>query len=244
MNQESSVHTSVIGLFQFLKKTLCEEDYNELNKFASSFLWKIYLSEYHRDEISDAFIRELSCSKQAEYLESLKGIFSFFPEKSVNSKYRIALFKSEAHLIAFAQNLHSTADICANIIVHTLAKLKIINFKEGSRVNLFSVKKLLSSTKMQNLRNSIANISESKEFKYLSAFVNTIKHKEIISTKDFVSFETQTNPTRCLKIESFYYKGKKYESVLSSQLTEEYFFSLRVLYCAVFNELKNITEEL
>jgi len=239
MQQENNVHKSLIALFQLFKNTFSNEEYIVLNKFAISFLWKFHLSEYHREEISDAFIRELSCSKQTEYIESLKGIFSVFSTNSGNSKYRIAFFKSEAHLIAFAQNLHSTADICAHIITYCITNLKGLDLENESRINLHFVKKQVDKPETQNLKTTIITLLDSKEFQYLSAFVNTIKHKEIISTNDFVSFETQPNPSRYLKIESFSYKKKQYESILSSELSEKYFTSLQELYCAIFNELKN-----
>ncbi|MDA3819684.1 MAG: hypothetical protein PF590_04395, partial [Candidatus Delongbacteria bacterium] len=73
MQQENSLHKSLIELFQLLKNRFCKEDYIVLNKFAISFLWKFHLSEYHKEEISDAFIRELSCSVQTEYIDSLIG---------------------------------------------------------------------------------------------------------------------------------------------------------------------------
>jgi len=238
MQQENSVHKSLIALLQLVKNTFCKEEYIVLNKFAISFLWKFYLSEYHREEISDAFIRELSCSKQTEYIESLKGIFSDFSKNSDNSKYRVAFFKSEAHLIAFAQNLHSTADICAHLITYCIPNLKELYLKNKSRINLHFVKDQLNDPETQDLKKTIMTLLDSKEFQYLSAFVNTIKHKEIISTNDFVSFETQPNPSRSLKIESFSYKNKQYESISSSELSEKYFSSLQELYCAIFNELK------
>lgn len=242
MEQENSIHKSLIVLLQILKNTFCKEEYIVLNKFAISFLWKFYLSEYHREEISDAFIRELSCSKQTEYIESLKGIFSDFSKKSDNSEYRIAFFKSEAHLIAFAQNLHSTADICAYLITYCTPNLKELYFENKSRINLYFVKDQLNDPETHDLKEKIMTLLDSKEFQYLSAFVNTIKHKEMISTNDFVSFETQPDPSRSLKIESFLYKKKQYESIFSSELSEKYFTSLQELYCAIFNELKNMQE--
>lgn len=242
MQQENSVHKSLIALFKLFKNTFSNEEYIVLNKFAISFLWKLHLSEYHREEISDAFIRELSCSKQTEYIESLKGIFSVFSTNSGNPRYRIAFFKSEAHLIAFAQNLHSTADICAHIITYCITNLKVFELKNESRINLHFVKDQLDKPETQNLKTTIITLLDSKEFQYLNAFVNTIKHKEIISTNDFVSFETQPNPSRYLKIDSFSYKKKQYESILSSELSEIYFNSLQELYCAILNELKTMCE--
>jgi hypothetical protein len=238
MQQENSPHKSLIELFQLLKDRFCKEDYIVLKKFAISFLWKFHLSEYHKEEISDAFIRELSCSKKTEYIESIKGMFSNFSKKSDNSKYRIAFFKSEAHLIAFAQNLHSTADICAHLITFCVPNLKELYLEKQSRINLHFVKDQLTDPETQDIKQTIMTFLDSKEFQYLNAFVNTIKHKEIISTNDFVSFETQPNPNRNLKIESFKYKKKQYESILSSELSEKYFTLLQELYCAIFNELK------
>lgn len=240
MLEKNNILAEITRFIQIIKKTQNEKIYNELNIFVNSFLWKICISEYHIEQISDAFIQELSCFKQTEYIESIKGMLASCSEKSNSSNYKIAILKSEAHLIAFAQSLHSLADICAHIVNYSIPVRKDSFTGNERDITLYKIKNRLKLPTTQNLKQSIIDLQESQEFKYLSAFVNTTKHKSLVPVEDFVSFEDSVKPCHCFKIDAFDYNSNHFKSMFSSVFAEEYYLSLRRLYKEIFKELGNI----
>jgi hypothetical protein len=106
------------------------------------------------------------------------------------------------------------ADILSQIIYLglNLDKKSSIPQKKRSFSNVKKALKTLSqSTKLYSEMN---DFSKSEKFKYLSAYVNTTKHRSLIPTTYSVSF---IEPTHGLKITEFKYNNHTYKAKWSKE---------------------------
>ncbi len=119
--------------------------------------------------------------------------------------FRNALLKSETYIESAAQNLHSLADIICQIINQAVLKSQ---FDEGE----VSIKKIIGELQKDNskkdIENALEQLRDSDEFKYISAFVNTIKHRRLLDTDYYGEFGQGKSNTMGVRFLSFQY-GKR-----------------------------------
>ena len=127
---------------------------------------------------------------------------------SEGNHIRMAKFKAEAHIIASAQALHSLCDILAIIIYWAFRLDSIPNPIPEKRINLHSVKRVLSRhSEYSSTHNLIDETISSSEFKYLTAYTNTTKHKSLLHTYLSVSFKADKG--NGIRIKEFSYEDNR-----------------------------------
>lgn len=187
-----------------------------------SFKWKLFIARYHADESKAIIGRLISHPSKDEYVEAIKLIFEQASGADKGREFALALFQSEAHMIAYAQSLHSLADILSQIIYYSLNLEK--NLKKPIGEDIRSLKKVNKGIKdisqFNKLHLEVNNFLKSDKFRYLEAYVNTTKHRSLIPTIYSVDFVENIDPTHGLKIAGFKYNGNPYETKWAKEFIE------------------------
>ena len=90
-----------------------------------------------------------------------------------------AILIAEAHAIAAAQALHSVTDILANVVYIALQLDKVAFIPERDR-SLSRVAEVMRPTDEEHATR-LERLKSTYEFRYLSAYVNTTKHRRLVS---------------------------------------------------------------
>ncbi len=123
-----------------------------------------------------------------------------------------ALFGARAHSVAFAQCLHSTADYLAKVIYRGLDlrgqhSISIPNHQIG----LQKVKKDISTiAELAVIKQRIEDYLVSPASRYLSAFVNTEKHHEIVDAQFSLSFSAGSIASAGIRMKAFQYRDENF----------------------------------
>ena len=160
-----------------------------------SFAWKTDITYFHACE-SERVIKEALAStngikkEDPDYIAIVKAIlFSASPDRA-NSHILAAQFMAEAHIIASAQALHSLFDIISSIIYWSFKLDTVPEPLSVKKLNLYSINKTLRKLPIFTVTaNLIDSTISSSEFEYLNAYVNTTKHKSLISSNLSASFK-------------------------------------------------------
>lgn len=168
-----------------------EERWRLVNKHLGSFYWKLGLADYHSKESLSILVQVMPINTKSTLYEAAKRIMSVAGGEEGAQKIVEAWFKSEAHIIAFAQALHSSCDILAKAIYQGLDLENNFKKRLGFRSqNLFTILDgMVSTNYAPNVSDAIDRLLQSREYKYLHAFVNQTKHHSLVNIRDSVSFE-------------------------------------------------------
>ena len=104
--------------------------------------------------------------------------FIFTLNSDEGEPFAEALLMTEAHAIAAAQALRSVIDILADVIYIALRLSEIKAIPERNR-SLLRVAKLVRHVD-ENLSTDLEAVQTSDVFRYLSAYVNTTKHRRLV----------------------------------------------------------------
>jgi len=135
------------------------------------------------------------------------------------------------HVLSYAQSMHSVADILLNLILLAAGFDEKFIFGEKDITGEYIQKdeKIIDISKeLENKRGSkiinnvdglvkeIKSLIESPEFKYLNAFTNTIKHRQLLVpswSRFVVSNEREIEETPDLKMPGFHYKKVEWKHI-------------------------------
>lgn len=170
-----------------------EERWKLVNKHLGSFYWKIGLSDFHSKESIKVLAETIPIDTKNALYEAVNHIMLVAGGGEGAQEIAEVWFKSEAHIIAFAQSLHSSCDILAKAIYQGLDLENNIKKPLGFRSQNLS--RILSEIERVNYAPNVAatinQLRQSKEYKYLHAYVNQTKHHSLIDSKASVSLENE-----------------------------------------------------
>ena len=129
--------------YSLAKCYLPEEKLNDLKYHILSVRWKFDLCRYHKDEYRKLVEYPTNAGINEKLVEEVGKIIEMSAGTELGKEYRRTIFFAEAHVIAFAQALHSTADILSYIMVICL-KLNMVN----KRVNYINAIDALKKQKI------------------------------------------------------------------------------------------------
>lgn len=173
----------------------------------SSFSWKLLIANYHADEYKKIIRRLLGRYSGSREVKISKIILNIGSNELVE-KNKIDLFKAEANLAAFAQTLHSMADILAHVIYYSLPEDSFNSIVED-RISLrYCLDKLNDLPQLSELKKEIESLINLTNFQYLNAYVNTVKHRRLISSNLYTSLINKKSFG--FKIMAFEYRNVPY----------------------------------
>lgn len=193
---------------ELAKDRLAPSKFKEIVLPLISIPWKVSICHYHREEYHRLSKEPLTVEKLHPKVEMVGKILHQAAKTSAGKRISIELFMAEAHMIAFAQSLHSTADILAHIIFYCLG-LEQYSFPK-EKISLYNIQKWMEEKNFSSkILDPIKTLKDAEEYKYLSAYVNTTKHKSLILSNLKVNF-SETEKQHGLSISEFIYKEHLY----------------------------------
>jgi len=190
-------------------RKLCQEkEIGDTTTYQNTLHWKIALVNFHAEKsqnVWDELYNKLN--------EGKKSISINDPE------WGEAEFASEAHTVAAAHALHSMADIMAQIV-----NIVVINgrFSEGQVTMKKILKHLDDNSIAPQIKIVIEHLLNSSEFRYIDAFVNTIKHRNLIDTNWGLEYGEGKRNEAGVRFKEFKYNGYLYPLTWTSQIVHDY----------------------
>lgn len=176
---------------------------------------KLMIASYHASEMQKI--------TEAVIPTQLEAITKMLLRASGNKKaigYVRAQFSAEAHLIACAQALHSVGDIVSHVIWHGTGLITAI--PDENKISLSNVISALESQGTTvGVIDALNRLCNSKAFSYLTAYVNTTKHRSIIDCLASVSMDPSPQGYG-FRVESFCYKGIEYPKTWFDTVSDQY----------------------
>jgi len=160
--------------------------------YQQALLWKRWRASYHAEQYDEIWSR----------------LFSSSDEIQVGGEdWNKAQFASEAHTEAATQVLHSMVDILAQII----NKVVLRDGLPEDKVTLNSIVRELGKQGIANkIVAAIDKLQNSEEFRYINAFVNTIKHRRLLDTTYRLEYGKGKRNEKAVCFREFEYKGDSY----------------------------------
>ena len=166
-------------------------------EYQSTLVKKQRCAYYHRNE-SLKLLEEFS--EQYGHEINLNCI-------KTNIAFEEAIFKSICHTEAALQSIHSMMDILLQVINITI-------LQKPYSVDIVCIKKIRKTLgdneKAKDFLIKLNCLISSEEFSYISAFVNTIKHRKLIRSTFHAEGGNNTRNDQGLVIKEFDYKNKQY----------------------------------
>jgi hypothetical protein len=177
----------------------------------SSMLWKIMLADYHAEQSKEVIREQYTERTHNELYKAMKNIILSATGAEEAGDFRLSLFVSEAHTIAFAQSLHSAADILAQAIYLSLDLDKNLSKTiDARRRNLSMLRDGMKKAKYApNVANAIGIFLDLQEFKYLHEYTNMTKHHSLLDASYGVSLVQNQHGIRISAFEGWQRKWSK-----------------------------------
>ena len=184
-----------IWSFEELRNLCAAKGLPDSKTYREALLWKQQRALYHEEQYHKIW---------TEFFSSLSGM----DEVKVGGRvWNKAQFASEAHVEAAAQVLHSMADVLAQII----NKVVLCDDLSEYNVSLSSVvAKLKKKDGAHKIVVAIDKLQNSTEFRYINAFVNTIKHRRLLDRVYHMEYGENTRNEKAVCFQQFEYKGDCY----------------------------------
>ena len=211
-------------LRDLIKEIHGENQLNLANAHINSVVSRIQISRYHLLEAKET-IEQLFHKSEDKVLDA--SIACFTPNTEQGWELNKAQLKAEANLIGCAQSTHSVADIMAYAILYSL---KISGIDD---LNL-SLKDIQKHLVKSNLKDEVIKLLGLNEFSYLKDFVNTTKHRSLVTSTHYFNNSENNHLDHALKLNSFSYQRNKHTKPRSHPEKGYYQF---------FEELQLINEQ-
>lgn len=191
--------------------------------------WKRWRVEYHAEKSQEVW-------GELDQLGKEKGGIEVGGQEWNETR-----FASTAETEAAAQVLHSMADILAQIVNKAVLKTPL----SEAQVSLGRVCKELKRRNCAPIVVSkIESLQNSKEFEYLNAFVNTMKHRHLLDTNYRAEFGNGTRNEEGIRFKAFKYRGRSYSTVWGRDILDGYKKRIANLICAVGNAVNDYLRSL
>lgn len=209
----------------------CDAVADSLHIATQSIVWKIDMGYYHACESIRVLKEAIYDSKvisenEHEPIAAAKSIIL----SAVNpcaTPLNAARLHAEAHAIAAAQSLHSTVDIMASVVFWALNFQQCANAPALNRLNLYKIRDhLKNKPNCTDIREAIVALLDLCQFKYLTAYVNTTKHRSLVQVQYTAHIDPTDNPRQGLRIKEFKYRSARGNIESHDELwAEDFLFS-------------------
>jgi NTP pyrophosphatase (non-canonical NTP hydrolase) len=205
-----------------------EDQLKKLKVPLESVFWKLMLARYHAEESKRLLRSYLSEETADELVQVINQVLLAASGSEEDGKFVEAQVVSEAHVIAFAQSLHSTADILAQVVYFglnldgNLAK----PIKERNRTIHCVCNNMRKAAFALGVVDAIEDFRQLPEFRYLQAYVNITKHRSLVDVTHSISLDP-ANPRYGVKILPFEYKTENFSERWADDFVEQDYIAIR-----------------
>lgn len=147
-----------------------------------------------------------------------------FNDSKLTFAFKNAQFQSETYIESAAQNLHFMIDILCQIINKAVINSRI----DEAKVSIGkTIQELNKEKNTQDIVNALEDLRDAHQFKYIAAFVNTIKHRSLLDTDYYAEFGQGKSNTIGVRFLSFKYEkpGKpteNYDNTFAETIVNDY----------------------
>src|SRR6266540_1693394 len=106
--------------YQLVQRKLPSPSVSSLEPPLRSIPWKFALCRYHIDEVNRILSETFTRPIEEQFMEAIGKLLMAATGTDEGHEFIEARFRAEAHVIACAQSLHSTADILAQVLCISL----------------------------------------------------------------------------------------------------------------------------
>jgi hypothetical protein len=194
--------------YQLVQHKLPPSSVSSLEPPLGSVRWKFDLCRYHIHEANRILSEMFKGPKEEQHIEAIGKLFMAISGTDEGHEFLVARFCAEAHAIACAQSLHSTADILAQVLCISLNLDGLFKPKEYRYLQTV-VNRMSQHTIAPSVVAAANYFLQSDEFRYLSAYVNTTKHISLIKS-GYSIHVVPSEEQHGLKINAFSYRGENW----------------------------------
>jgi hypothetical protein len=205
-----------------------EEQLAKVERPLASVSWKLMLAQYHAEESERLYRSYLTEEPLDELIQIVNQVLLSASGSEEASKFVEARILSEAHVIAYAQSLHSVADILAQVIYLGLDLER--NLPKPIPIHSRGLHKVCGNMLRESLALEVADAIDTfrqlRSFLYLQAYVNTTKHRSLVDVTHSISFES-SDPRYGIKILPFEYKEESFAEKWADDFVGQDFRAIR-----------------
>jgi hypothetical protein len=175
-------------------------DISELDRLIDTKFGEVYGKEFRKCSRSVSKKIEIAVYHYFQAIGLLHGDACLHTGgKNDDTRWSQAVIAAEANIIAYAHSMHSCIELFATLVVRSL------KLTEKKKINIYNV--TAASHNFPTIQGYLSAITDSAEFIYLRAFVNSQKHIEFIGTSYWIGlYKEGKDDTYGLKIDGFAYK--------------------------------------
>lgn len=183
---------------------------------------KFELARYHSIESRRLIDQYFGDDEFENYNKAIRFIFDRVNKDEEALQFFQDAFIAEANIVAYSHAVHSVFDIIGQLLIISLNIGSLFTAKEP--VYLSTVRDRMSKRGIADgVVTEINNASECESFKYLNAFVNTNKHRCLVTMPYIVSMDATEKVPYGIRIDSFTYKDHAYDQKWAGVfVTDEY----------------------
>lgn len=192
-----------------LEKMLDQRLFKEACLLIDSLDWKIRAEKYHTQQAEQAFFEHFGDS-DIPVSKAVK--LAIFHHGEDSAKFAYCQSVRQFNLIASVSASHTTPELFAQLIA-------ILFFPNKFSVHQVTISKIIPCIQDQSLKSKFIEIIQSKEYEYIKAFSNMLKHICLVVPEYHIPFEEH----KChgILFKDFVYKGKTYSTKRDYDLIKE-----------------------
>ena len=196
-----------------IRNTHGDQYADALHEPLQSFSWKSDMAYFHACEaeqiLKDAIANTPGINDRDPMSIAMgKAVIFAASPGDAGQPLRLAQFEAEAHIIASAQALHSLCDIVCHVIYWAYQLDTVPTAPKADRLNLYSTLRTLKTLQQYATTVSLIQaVVDAPEFTYLTAYVNTTKHRSLVNSSISASFGSEDRGG--MRIKAFSYTDRK-----------------------------------
>jgi len=213
--------------FDQLKTLLRDKGYPEAAEHAESIRWKLVQARYYS-----------KLSKEKDF----SGFLATFTGNELlghDPQLQDSLLQCEAHTMCLAQIVHSLGDLTGQLVNKSVLQ------REGRQIQreVFYLSNVVQELDRANvaacteISDLLKDFKDSTEFQYLTAFVNTIKHRSLVDSDQAGHYSVTGDNHEGLRFKEFEYKSDTFDAVFAEVIYQNYLDTLEQYLCAVVEKL-------
>jgi hypothetical protein len=226
---------------QLVERRFGSQRVEEVGIHIGSAVWKFRLAQYHSSEAKATLRKFLPEGVPNEAYEAVKHILMAAAGTEEARTFREGQFYGEAHLIAFAQSLHSVADIFSHVVYLGLdLETKVRASIPKDKRSLPRITKEMQAVQFAPaVASAIEAMITSPEFRYLRAYVNTTKHQRLLNHPYAVTLVPGAEQ-HGIEIDAFDYGSEHWPKKWADQFLDETYAALVSHFYLVGNEMNAV----
>jgi hypothetical protein len=181
--------------------------FQQASELVNTISWKMDAFKYHKFLFFEAHDQEPECHSDA--LRLMLG------SDEASNEFGRSVAIQQFNAVAAAATVHTIPEVFAQLTAMLLLNAQL---KSRHDVSIYKVRTALDEGPIKEYFDVL---SQSEEYRYLTAFVNMSKHVSMSQPSYSINYESEAKKPHGLVFKAFEYKGQGYPEKQINQLFEE-----------------------